>query len=117
MTAPTLTAPTGTGANLSAILGTLMAIEVWPVDSGGGTLEVEYRAVPVAMVNDTDLLAFDSEALIGRAAWLLAATKNFPAKQDLLSAHNAYLSAIKGQQRPGGAFSLRRYDPAGEWMR
>ena len=61
--------------------------------------------------------AFDSEALVGRAAWLLAATKNLPAKADLLSAHNAYMSAIKGQQRPGGTFSLRRYDPPSEWMR
>ena len=116
-TAPTLTAPTGTGANLTPILGTLMAIELWPVDSTGGTLEFEYRAIPVALVADGDLLAFDSEALVGRAAWLLAATKNLPAKADLLSAHNAYMSAIKGQQRPGGTFSLRRYDPPSEWMR
>lgn len=110
---PTINVAGVTGATLTVVLGNLMAVELWPPPVIAGTLEIVYRAIPVTMVADADPLSYDTEAVIGRAAWLLASTKATPVAQALLAAHNAYLTALSATDRPGETFSMRRKMPGG----
>lgn len=106
LTAPTLTPDIGTTAVLTAVVGPTQVIEIMPAPTGGGQLEINYRAEVVPLVEDTDRLALDDEAVIGRAAWLLATIKRLAFAKDILTAHSAYLDALRRQQGVGKVTSL-----------
>jgi len=111
LTAPTLTATGGTSADLTAVLGPVQVMELDCVPTGG-SLTIDYLAGVYELSDECDLLALDKEAVIGRAAWLVAASpaRRMPNADNLMAAHNAYLAAFKTQQRPGQVVSLRRRD-------
>jgi hypothetical protein len=105
--APTLT-PLGGGSSavLAVMLGNVLLLELGPAPDDAGTLEIEYQAGVVKLVDDGDLLALDPEAVIGRAATLLAITKGLPSKQDIERDFVAYMQSFRTQQSPGRSFSL-----------
>jgi hypothetical protein len=111
ITAPTLTATGGASASLTAILGPVQVMELDCVPTGG-SLAIDYLAGVFELEDEADLLSLDKEAVIGRAAWLVAASpaRRMPNADNLMAAHNAYLSSFRTQQRPGQVVSLRRRD-------
>ena len=105
--APTLT-PLGGGSSavLTPTLGPVNLLEIGPLPFDGGTLDIEYQAAVTTLVDDDDLLSLDPEAVIGRAALLLAVTKNLPARQGIEADFVSYMAAFRTQQSPGRSFSL-----------
>ena len=102
------TAPTFSGGTI--LLGPVVALELYPTPIDG-TLVLDYLAGVYDMVEETDTLSLDAEAVTGLAAWMVA-TKRFPGIADaLLATHNAYMKAFAAQQRPGQIFSMRRNMP------
>jgi len=105
--APTLTPPGGgSSAVLTPTLRGLSMIELCPIPADAGTLEVEYTAGVVALTEDTDELALDAEAVIGRAAMLLATVKGLPGTNGIAQVHALYMSKIGPRQTPGRTASL-----------
>lgn len=70
---PSVTAPGGTGATITAILGMVESLMLNPAPSAAGSLYVVYRPIPSATVQDTDSLVFDAEAVTAVVAGSLAA--------------------------------------------
>jgi hypothetical protein len=105
--APTLTPPGGgTGAVLAVTLGAIQAIELGPVPDEGGTLELRYTAALTAMVDGTDELGLDAEAMIGRAAMVLAGIKRLPSSDMLVRLHSSYMNKLEPRQVTGETMSL-----------
>jgi hypothetical protein len=105
-TAPTIAPAAGVGAAIALTLGTLNQLELNPIPSEAGTLVVEYQATVTELVDDADELALDAEAVIGRAAILLAITKGLSMRQDIERDFVAYMQAFRPQQSPGRTVSL-----------
>lgn len=105
-TAPGIAPAAGSGATITPVLGTLNQLELNPIPSEAGTLVVEYQATVTELVDDADELALDAEAVIGRAATLLAITKALPMRQDIERDFVAYMMAFRSQQSPGRSMSL-----------
>ena len=104
--APTIAPAAGSSATITVSLGTLNQLELNPIPSEAGTLVVEYQATVTELVEDEDELALDAEAVIGRAAVLLAITKSLPMRQDIERDFVAYMQAFRSQQSPGRTVSL-----------
>jgi hypothetical protein len=100
---PTLTPGGGSSAVLTAELGPVQVMELWP-DPGAGTIRIEYRSAVSDLEEETDTLALDPVAVIGRAAWAMCNDKD--KAQKLLAEHTAYLESFKASQQPGRTFSL-----------
>lgn len=106
ITAPDLQAQGGSGASLAAVLGSVVMLELWPVPAQAGTLELRSLAGAGDLASDGDELALDPEAVIGRAAYLLAMARRLESTDRLLRTHNSYLSAARSQQSAGATLSL-----------
>jgi hypothetical protein len=105
--APTITPPGGgTGATVTVTLDSVQLVELCPIPAAAGTLAIEYKAAVVKLVDDADLLALDDEAVISRAALLLAVTKSLRCKADIESDFVSYMASFRAQQTPGRTFSL-----------
>jgi hypothetical protein len=104
---PTLT-PLGGGSAgvVVATLGPITLVELCPIPSEAGTLVIEYQAAVSKLSNDKDLLALDAEAVISRAAVLLAGIKNLPCAGSLTQDFTAYMASFRAQQTPGRMVSL-----------
>jgi hypothetical protein len=103
--APDLTPSVGTGATLTAVLGPVQVVELWPTPSSG-SLVITYRAGATPLTVETDRLSVDNEAVVGRAAWLLAVIRALKCTDDLRKAHNSYLASARTQQKVGATASL-----------
>lgn len=118
--APTITPPGGgSGATVTPALGPVELIELCPIPAVAGTLEIEYKAAVVEM-DDGDYLALDDEAVISRAAVLLAITKNLPCKADIERDFVSYIAPFRAQQSPGRTMNLaswRKDEPVAAWRR
>jgi hypothetical protein len=109
VTAPSFTPLVGSGVVLSVVLGTIAMLELGPLPGQSMTLAVEYQAAVVPLVEDEDLLVLDPEAVISRAAVLMAVSKNLRSApgltQDLLS----YMANLRSQQSHGRVMNLAEY--------
>lgn len=118
--APTITPPGGgNGATVTPTLGPVELIELCPIPAVAGTLEIEYKATVVEM-EDGDYLALDDEAVIGRAAVLLAITKNLPCRDGVEKDFVSYIAPFRAQQSPGRTMNLaawRKDEPVASWRR
>jgi len=107
--APTLTPGGGTSGALTAVLGPVQVLELFP-SPDGGTISLEYRAGATDLVEESDAISIDRQALVGRVAWLVASSpaRRMANTDALLAAHNAYLSKAADHQRPSNGMSLTR---------
>jgi hypothetical protein len=110
ITAPTLTESSGTAVTLTAVLGPVIALEVYPVPSDG-TLFLDYTAGIYPLVNDSDVLSINAHAVCTLAAWAVSTVRKPSLSPSLLAMHNAFIQAHSTQQRPGQVFSLKRNFP------
>jgi hypothetical protein len=104
--APTITPPAGSGGTVVVTLGPVTLVDLCPIPSEAGTLVMEYQATVSRLENDEDLLSLDDEAVICRAAVLLAVTKNLPCANSVTQDFTAYMSAFRSQQTPGRKVNL-----------
>lgn len=91
--APTVTAPTGSGATLTAVLGTVDALFL-KSPSVAGTITIEYRDFGKTIVADTDALVFDSEMVICMVAALMVTGVATPLAQSLTAAASNYRAKL-----------------------
>lgn len=104
--APTITAQDGSGGTVTVTLGAVQLLELCPAPTASGTLDIEYQAAVVKLVDDADQLAIDPEAVICRAAMLLAITKGLPSIDGLRQDFVSYMASFRAQQSPGRIISL-----------
>jgi hypothetical protein len=106
--APTLviTDSAGVNAAYTLALGPIQALELWPYPLNGGTLDMLYRSQAYTMTEEDDILPFDSEAIIGKAALLTAVARALPIATALGSLHDQYMNKARAQQRPGTSMSM-----------
>ena len=104
---PTIAPPgAGSGFAYSLALGGVQMVELCPVPASSGTLELRYRATVQRLEDDDDLLSLDDEAVIGKAAVLLAAIKNLPIAKNLADFHLVYMDSLRKNITPGRTASL-----------
>jgi hypothetical protein len=114
--APTITPPAGgISATLTPTLGGVQVVELNPVPSNAGTLELMYRAGVTRLTSDDDAeyLALDDEAVIGKAATLMSVIKRPSITDGLAAFHTKYMESLR-QQGPGRVVNLaawRSQDP------
>lgn len=119
---PAIAPATGSGADIAVTSLSVLEVELTPIPQEGGTLRIEYKAAVVELVDDGDLLALDTEAVIGRAATLLAGIKNLPCADRIERDFVSYIMAFRSQQTPGRKVNLaswRRDEPVAvtRWRR
>lgn len=107
--APTITPLAGASGTVTVTLGPVTLIDLCPIPSDGGTLVIEYQATVTRMVADSDLLSLDDEAVISRAAVLLAGVKGLPCADRITQDFTSYMSSFRAQQTPGRSVSLNAW--------
>lgn len=104
--APTITPPAGTAGVVAVTLGPVTLVDLCPIPSEAGTLVIEYQATVTKLEDEADLLVLDAEAVISRAAVLLAGVKNLPCLNSVTQDFTSYMSSFRTQQTPGRSVSL-----------
>jgi len=107
--APTITPLAGNAGVVAVTLGPVTLVDLCPIPSEAGTLVIEYQATVSKLVEDADLLVLDAEAVISRAAVLLAGVKNLPCVNAITQDFTSYMASFRSQQTPGRSMSLNAW--------
>lgn len=102
--APTVTAPGGSSAVLTAVLGDAEALVVVPAPIQGGTLVVDYNPTPPLSLADGDRLIMDEMAVIYAAAIVVAPAVQSPRASTIPGEATEYLKGLRGAGRAGSSF-------------
>lgn len=109
LAAPTVTAPTGSGATLVATLASIDQIMVVPAPSAGGTLTVEHVATPGPTLDDQEALAIDPGAVVAITAATVAEATDHVLAKPLAGEAAKSVNLLRSRmpmRSSGGSFSM-----------